>query len=105
MKLETLQQRKELVKAMDLIVSTINDEDIIEPWLMCGVADGDIHFGTPSEEVDESYCEDGTFGELMTLFLKLMNRAQADGLYHRGVLSGCKEIKYSEPKVLENLDK
>jgi hypothetical protein len=105
MKLETLQQRKELVKAMDLIVSTINDEDIIEPWLMYGVADGDIHFGTPSEEVDESYCEDGTFGELMTLFLKLMNRAQADGLYHRGVLSGCKEIKYTEPKVLENLDK
>lgn len=104
MQIETLQQRKELVKAMDLIVSTINDEDIIDSWLMCGVADGDIHFGTPSEEVDESYCEDKNFGELMTLFLKLMNRAQADGLYHRGVLSGCKEIKYSEPNVYDNLD-
>ena len=98
-----LDERKELVKAMDLIVSTINDQDIAESWLMCGVADGDIYFGTPAEEVDDSYCDDKTFGELMTLFLKLMNRAQRDGLYHKGVTSGCKEIKYSEPTIYESL--
>ena len=98
-----LYERKELVKAMDLIVGIINDEDIIESWLACGVADGDIHYGTPAEEVDDFYCDDKNFGELMTLFLKLMNRAQRDGLYHKGVLSGCKEIKYCEPKIYESL--
>jgi hypothetical protein len=103
--MDKLNERKELVKAMDLIVSTINDEDIVESWLMYGVPNGDIYFGTPAEEVDDFYCDDKNFGELMTLFLKLMNRAQRDGLYHKGVLSGYKEIKYCEPKIYESLAK
>lgn len=89
--------RADVVRAMEIMVSTINDETIIESWLMVGVADGDITSETTNEEIDElGYTDDTTFMELMTLFLKLMNRAGNDGLYFDRIVSGSKSITWSE---------
>lgn len=89
--------RADVVRAMDMMVSTINDESLIDKWLMLGVADGDISSDTTNEEIDElGYTNDKTFGELLTLFLKLMNRASDDGLYFDKIVSGSKSVSWSE---------
>lgn len=91
------ENRAEIVKAMDLIVSCINNEDFIDSWLMCGVADGDIKDETTmlKDIVDMGYCEDQTFSDLMTLFLKLMYRAGGNGgLYCDGIVSGERHIEW-----------
>lgn len=89
--------RADIVRAMDLMVYTINDETILESWLMVGVGDGDIKPETTNEEIEAfGYTSDKTFSELMTLFLKLMNRAGKDGLFFDGIVSGHKEVKWTE---------
>ena len=89
--------RADIVRAMDNMVYTINDENIIESWLMVGVADGDIKADTTNEEIEQmGYTEDKTFEELLTLFLKLMYRAGKDGLFFDGIVSGHKEIEWTE---------
>ena len=81
--------RIKLVRAMELIARTINDEVVFEGWLMCGVADGDIDETTTDEEL-EYYAEDETFAELMGTFLRVMTRAKkSGGLYADGKLSDC----------------
>ena len=90
-------RRAEVVKAMETMVRTINDEYVIDSWLAVGVADGDITRETTPEEIVENYSyylEDENFKDLMTLFLKLMYRAGKDGLYCNGVVSGVRTIKY-----------
>lgn len=95
--------RADVVRAMEIMVSTINDESIIDSWLMVGVADGDITADTTNEEIEEmGYTEDTTFTELLTLFLKLMNRAGNDGLYFDKILSGSKSITWSEGRKVLN---
>ena len=90
-----MNRRAEVVKAMDTLVRCINYEDYIDSWLMCGVADGDITENTTLEDIiDYGYCEDGNFKDLMTLFLKLMNRAGNGGLFCDGVVSGEKKITW-----------
>ena len=79
--------RIKLVRAMELIARTINDEEVFEGWLMYGVADGDIDETTTDEEL-EYYAEDETFAELMGTFLRVMTRAKkSGGLYADGKLS------------------
>lgn len=91
-----MNNRAEVVKAMDTIVSCINYEDYIDSWLMGGVADGNIKSDTTLEEIQEmGYCDDPTFRDLMTLFLKLMYRAGGrGGLYCDGVVSGERHIEW-----------
>jgi hypothetical protein len=90
-------KRADIVRAMDNMICTINDEDIVESWLMVGVADGDIKMDTTNEEIEQmGYTNDKTFEELLTLFLKLMYRAGNDGLYFDGIVSGTREIKWTE---------
>lgn len=82
-----LKERATMVKAMETIVRSINDEDIFYSWLLYGVADGDIDEKTTDEELD-FYCEDETFSELMELFLILMAKAKkSGGLYTDNILS------------------
>lgn len=88
-----LEQRAEVVKAMDLLVRCINDERHILSWWALGVADGDIKKDTTAEDL-EIYCEDDTFRDLMTFFLKLMNKASEHGLYCDRVTSGCKTVTW-----------
>lgn len=73
--------RTQMVKAMDFIVRHINNEDYIEPWLMCGVADGDIEYGDfePDDPNVDYYIDNDNYGDLQNLFLKLMARAYKNG--------------------------
>lgn len=71
-------ERTAMVIAMDTIVRNLNDDTMIESWLMCGVADGDIDSSTT--EVDDYYLEDKNFNDLMQLFGKIMKRALSDGI-------------------------
>lgn len=82
-------ERKKMVAAMELIAKSVNNEEAMMGWLSCGVPDGDIPAGSldPSD-VDDSLIENGTFKDLMTEFLKTMQRAANDGgLYYDGVVS------------------
>ena len=81
-----LKTRAKVVRAMDLLCRCINDEDVFMPWLMVGVADGDITIETTDEDL-EYYCEDDNFAELMFYFLRRMKAAERDGLYVDGIVS------------------
>ena len=82
-----LKKRTEVVRAMETLARCVNDEEVFESWLMCGVADGDITSETTDEDL-EYYCEDDNFSDLMGLFLRLMARARkSGGLYEDGVVS------------------
>lgn len=81
-----LNERAEVVRAMDLLCRCIDDEDVFMPWLSVGVADGDITSETTDEDL-EYYCEDDNFAELMWIFLRRMKYAAKDGLYVDGVAS------------------
>ena len=85
-----LELRAKVVRAMDLLCRSINDEEVFMPWLSVGVADGDITNETTDEDL-EWYCEDDNFAELMYYFLRRMKAAEKDGLYVDGVLSKRKE--------------
>ena len=79
--------RIDMVRAMETLARSVNDEMVFEGWLMCGVADGDIDATTTDEEL-EYYIEDETFAELMGTFLRVMARAKkSGGLYVDGVVS------------------
>ena len=80
-------ERYEMVRAMETIARAVNDEDVFEGWLMCGVADGDIDETTTDEEL-EYYIDDKHFAELMDTFLRVMSRAKrSGGLYCDGIVS------------------
>lgn len=82
-----LKERAEIVRAMEVLARSVNNEDFFDSWLVCGVADGDINPRTTDEDL-ECYCDDDSLSDLMTLFLKIMNRAWKDGgLYCDGVTS------------------
>ena len=73
--------RELMVACMEFIVRHVNDEDLIMPWLMCGVADGDIPYGNlNTEELDvEYYANIDNYKDLCELFLRIMSRANKSG--------------------------
>lgn len=86
-----LSRRAKVVRAMETIARCVNDEDVFYPWLLCGIADGDIDDDTTDEDL-EYYCEDKTFADLMERFLDLMAAAKkSGGLYEDKIVS-----KYEE---------
>jgi len=88
-------ERIKMIKAMEFIVRQVNDESIMNSWLMVGVADGDIEYGDLSVNVEDlefdnaaSYIEDDTFSDTMAVFLRVMSRAyRSGGLYCDDVVS------------------
>ena len=76
-------ERAKMIVAMEFIARQINDEDVFDRWLMCGVADGDIDYGNFNlNDVDEDYLEDGAFEDVMSCFLRCMKGAyNSGGLY------------------------
>lgn len=83
-------ERIELVKAMELIARTVNDEFVFDMWLTYGIADGDITDDADDEEL-EYYTEDENFADLMETFLDLMSKAKKSGcLYSDGIVSESK---------------
>ena len=93
MTVKNLNERAEVVRAMETLARCVNDEEVFESWLMCGVADGDIDEDTTNEEIIEmGYTTDGTMQDIMTVFLRMMKNAwNSGGLYTDGVCSKSKE--------------
>ena len=84
----SVKSRKQMVLAMEMLARSINDENIFEGWLICGVADGDIQ-DYKLEEVDDYYIEDEHYKDLMSLFIRKMSQAyHSGGLYDDGITSG-----------------
>ena len=83
-------ERIKMIKAMEFIARQINDENVFETWLVCGVADGDIDIGDLEVKPDDDetldyYMEDVHFADLMDTFLRVMTRAKkSGGLYCDG---------------------
>lgn len=91
-------EREKMLKAMEFIARQINDEDVFDPWLMYGIADGDIEYGdldTTEHDVNlECYMEDDSFKDIMTVFLRRMVQAwNSGGLCCDGVTSKDKNDK------------
>lgn len=82
-------KRIRMIKAMEYIVRNLNDESIMDGWLMCGVPDGDIEYGDLADDNydDDYFMDNENFADLMALFLRLMKRADVSGLYCDGVVS------------------
>ena len=85
---KTMENRKRMVLAMEMLVRSINNEDIMMSWLYNGVADGDISdYSIDTNEVDDYYIEGerrddsdkNSYKQLMSLFLRLMYKAYLDG--------------------------
>lgn len=87
---EYRRERALAVLAMEYLVRQVNDEDILEPWLMVGVADGDIPDGcTDPTQVDDYYTDPEDFADLVSCFLRRMVQARASGgLYCGGIVAG-----------------
>ena len=86
-------QRQKMVVCMEYIARCINDENVFEGWLMCGVPDGDIESENldPTQVYEEDYMITDGFKDLMTCFLRRMSSAYRNGgLYCGGVVSGTK---------------
>ena len=84
-------ERAKMIVAMEFIARQINDEDVFDRWLMCGVADGDIPYDSMDiADVDEDYLDDSTFEDVMSCFLRCMKGAyNSGGLYCDDVV--CKD--------------
>ncbi len=93
-----LADRIKAVKAMEFLARQINDEEVLNLWLMCGVPDGDIEYGDlsvpldpPKVEDDGAYQyadDDASFSQLMMVFLRAMSNAlKSGGLWCGGVES------------------
>ena len=82
-------KRGKAVLAMEFLMRSLNDEELIDGWLAYGVADGDITEDmSPSDETLDCYCEDGTFRDLMDCFLNTMAAAKkSGGLYIDKIVS------------------
>ncbi len=82
-------ERAKMIACMEYIARQINNEDIFETWLMCGVADSDIEYGNLDfSKVDDYYLDDRTFRNLMSTFLVCMKNAfESGGLYCGEIVS------------------
>lgn len=92
-------ERVAMVKAMELLARSINDEEIFELWLMIGVADGDIEdpmSNTDDEYIADNYCDDETYAELMNTFLTIMRRASKNGGLFSDYICSEPELKHEK---------
>ena len=80
--------RCDLVRAMEALARSVNNEDFLMTWLRIGVADGDIRPDTKDEDLEYYVEDDAEFADLMDTFLHVMKNAHLDGgLYVDGVVS------------------
>ena len=88
-----LKERVSVVRAMDTIVRSLNDERDILWWLDSGVPDGEINEETTDEELYWLVDGDESFADIMSTFIKIMRRQPVNGaMWVDNVLS--KEEKY-----------
>lgn len=91
MKPENVAKRVELLKAMDVVVRSLNDESVMDLWLTNGVPDGaddsDYEFiaedvATPEDEDGDTSC----FEECCRCFTACIAAGAKHGYYSGGVL-------------------
>ena len=88
-----LKERVSVIRAMDTIVHSLNDEEYIAWWLEDGVPDGEIDEETVDEELYWLVDDDESFADIMSTFIKIMRRQPVNGaMWVDNVLS--KEEKY-----------
>ena len=86
-------ERVSVIRAMDTIVRSLNDERDILWWLDSGVPDGEINEETTDEELYWLVDDDESFADIMSTFIKIMRRQPVNGaMWVDNVLS--KEEKY-----------
>lgn len=68
-----------MVCCMEFIARHINNEKVYEGWLLDGVADGDIWYGSMVSPEAEWYAEPDSYKELVKTFLDCMYLARRDG--------------------------
>jgi hypothetical protein len=86
-------ERVSVIRAMDTIVRSLNDEKDILWWLDSGVPDGEINEETTDEELSWLVDDDESFADIMSTFIKIMRRQPVNGaMWVDNVLS--KEEKY-----------
>ena len=86
-------ERVSIIRAMDTIVRSLNDERDILWWLDSGVPDGEINEETTDEELYWLVDDDESFADIMSTFTKIMRRQPINGaMWVDNVLS--KEEKY-----------
>ena len=88
-----LKERVSVIRAMDTIVHSLNDERDILWWLEDGVPDGEINTETTDEELYWLVDDDESFADIMSTFIKIMRRQPINGaMWVDNVLS--KEEEY-----------
>lgn len=65
-------ERIQMLKAMEIIMRNLNDEELIMIWLSDGIPDG-----TPldDDEAFEDFTDDVTFADIMDTFVYIMGKA------------------------------
>ena len=74
-----LKERVSVIRAMDIIVRSLNDERDILWWLDSGVPDGEINAETTDEELYWLVDDDESFADIMSTFVKIMRRQPVNG--------------------------
>ena len=81
-------ERVAVLRAMNTIALSLNDEDYIMWWLQDGVPDGEIDDTTTDEELYWLVEDDNDFADLMNTFVKIMRKQPARrALYVDGIVS------------------
>lgn len=98
-----MKNRADMVRAMETIVRNLNNESLINGWLMNGVADGDIDETTTDIDIVKmGYCDDDTFSEIMACFARVMKRATENSKIGEGVFY-CDNILSNDSLLLSLL--
>lgn len=74
-----LKERVSVIRAMDIIVHSLNDERDILWWLEDGVPDGEITEETKDKELFWLVEDDAMFADIMSTFIKIMSRQPVNG--------------------------
>lgn len=74
-----LKERVSVIRAMDTIIRSLNDERDILWWLDSGVPDGEINEETTDEELYWLVDDDESFADIMSTFIKIMRRQPVNG--------------------------
>ena len=94
---ENVAERVELLKAMDVIVRSLNDESVMDLWLTNGVPDGadDSDYESIAEDVATPEDEDGDtscFEECCRCFTACIAAGAKHGYYSGGVLGDIRPV-------------
>lgn len=107
MKPENIAERAELLKAMDVVVRSLNDEEMMELWLTNGVPDGadDSDYEFIAEDITTPEDEDGDtscFEECCRCFTACIASSAKFGYYSGGVLGDVRPVKEIKRSIAAN---